>query len=77
MTGALCLVIIYQRHVARGPDYPGHVARVEDSEGHVHSYHSLSSPLVFIGGHPRSGIMLMILIIMMMMMIITPGQAPR
>ena len=59
VTGLLCLVIIYQRYRARDPDYPGHVARVEDSEGRVHSYHSLTSPLVFIGGHPRSGTTLM------------------
>jgi len=37
----------------------GHTASVYDSDGNLHEYNSESHPLVFIGGHPRSGTTLM------------------
>ena len=37
----------------------GHTATVVDDNGLVHTYNSKSSPLIFIGGHPRSGTTLM------------------
>ena len=37
----------------------GHTATVVDDQGQVHTYNSKSSPLIFIGGHPRSGTTLM------------------
>ena len=36
-------------------DTRGHEARVRDKAGHVHVYNSETSPMIFIGGHPRSG----------------------
>ena len=35
-------------------DTRGHEVRVRDKAGHVHVYNSEISPMVFIGGHPRS-----------------------
>ena len=58
LSGLLVLVILWQATRHPRPER-GHVAHVEDSAGRVHSYHSLTSPLVFIGGHPRSGTTLM------------------
>jgi len=37
----------------------GHEANVRDKEGNIHTYNSDTSPLIFIGGHPRSGTTLM------------------
>lgn len=37
----------------------GHTARAVDREGRIHVYNSETSPIVFIGGHPRSGTTLM------------------
>ena len=38
-------------------DTLGHEVRVRDKDGHVHVYNSETSPMVFIGGHPRSRIL--------------------
>jgi len=38
---------------------PGHTAVAVDSEGGLHEYNSETSPIIFIGGHPRSGTTLM------------------
>ena len=36
-----------------------HTVRVRDRQGRLHTYSASVSPLVFIGGHPRSGTTLM------------------
>ena len=41
------------------PKKLGHTAAVYDSAGTLHEYNSETHPLVFIGGHPRSGTTLM------------------
>jgi len=41
------------------PKKLGHTAAVYDSAGRLHEYNSETHPLVFIGGHPRSGTTLM------------------
>jgi len=41
------------------PTKLGHTAAVFDSAGTLHKYNSETSPIVFIGGHPRSGTTLM------------------
>jgi len=41
------------------PIIEGHSARAVNSEGKVFEYNSHTSPIVFIGGHPRSGTTLM------------------
>ena len=61
---SLCLLIILvSLYLIFGPKKThaprGHVATVIDSHGNVHEYNSKTSPMVFIGGHPRSGTTLM------------------
>lgn len=49
-------------HLWKGSDprpILGHSARAVNSEGKVFEYNSHTSPIVFIGGHPRSGTTLM------------------
>ena len=59
----VCLIIfgylVYSWRSSTFSSLNGHIATVVDGQGHVHTYNSKSSPLIFIGGHPRSGTTLM------------------
>ena len=59
----VCLFIVgyllYQWRISTSSALSGHTATVVDGQGGVHTYNSKSSPLIFIGGHPRSGTTLM------------------
>lgn len=53
------LIYVKEWWFAEAPRKSGHTAVVYDDEGKEYTYNSETSPLIFIGGHPRSGTTLM------------------